>query len=89
MSFDFQHLDGQEFLIAALVFAAVLAAYMIGLNLWDRLRRRGLPCRWSRDNLQPHAGTLRWVCTTCGETGHTTKRRAPVTCKKGLGAKGL
>jgi hypothetical protein len=89
MQFDFRHLEGNEYLIAALVFVAVLSAYMIGLHVWDRYRRRGLPCRWERDKIQPHAGTIRWTCATCGETGYATGRRAPVTCKKALGVRGL
>ncbi len=89
MTFDLQHLEGYEAVVAALVFVAVLSAYMIGLHLWDRLRRRGLPCRWERDKIQPHAGTIRWTCATCGETGYATGHRAPLSCKKSLGARGL
>ena len=89
MTFDLKHLEGHELLFAALVFMAVLSAYMVGLHAWDCLRRRGLACRWERDKVQPHSDTLRWVCATCGETGYSKNRRAPLTCKKGLGVRGL
>jgi len=89
MDFDFRHLAGYEYVFGALVFAAVLSTYMIGLHLWDRMRRRGMACRWTRDTVQPHSGTLRWVCATCGETGYSSGSRAPLTCKKGLGVRGL
>lgn len=89
MTFDFKHLEGNELLFAALVFAVVLSAYMIGLEIWDRARRRGLACHWERDKVQPHSGTMRWVCMACGETGYSANRRAPLTCKKGLGASRL
>jgi hypothetical protein len=89
MDFDLRHIAGYEYIFAALVFAAVLSAYMVGLHVWDHVRRRGLSCVWEYDKIQPHGGTHRWVCAECGETGFSNNRRAPVTCKKGLGGRTL
>ena len=89
MTFDLRHLEGNELLFAALVFVVVLSAYMVCLHAWDYLRRRGLSCIWVYDKIQPHSGTHRWVCAECGETGYSKNRRAPLTCKKALGVRGL
>lgn len=86
MALDLRNLEGNELLVAGLVFVAVFSAFMVGLRLRERVLMRDVNCLWKYDKILAHENSHRWVCSECGETGYSRNSKPPVNCKKRLTA---
>lgn len=86
MDWIFQYLsDSITALVALLVCAGIsLAAFAMLLANLLRNRAAGskLACVWNKDAIQPHDGTTRWICTSCGASSFAVADTPPVTCRR-------
>ncbi len=68
-----------------IIYAALGVLAMLSLFLIPRLLRRPRkPCKWHRTPAQDSGALACYTCQTCGVEAYSSRRAAPLDCKRDL-----
>ena len=86
MDWIFQYLSDSIIALLALAVCAGISLAAFAMLFANLLRNRGaagkLACVWNKDTIQPHDGTTRWVCTSCGASSFAAGDTPPSACRR-------